>query len=32
MLGESIIIVGATLQASSFGLTQMIVGRVVGSL
>ncbi|KAF3405188.1 Sugar transporter STL1 [Talaromyces pinophilus] len=29
MLGESIIIVGAILQASSFGLTQMIVGRVV---
>ncbi|PCH04068.1 Major facilitator superfamily domain, general substrate transporter [Penicillium occitanis (nom. inval.)] len=29
MLGESIIIVGAILQASSFGLAQMIVGRVV---
>jgi MFS family permease len=32
MLGESIIIVGAILQASSFGLAQMIVGRIVGPL
>lgn len=32
MLGESIIIAGAILQASSFGLVQMIVGRIVGSL
>lgn len=30
MLGELIIIVGAILQASSFGLAQLIVGRIVG--
>jgi MFS family permease len=29
MLGQAIIIVGAILQASSFGLAQLIVGRVV---
>lgn len=29
MLGEAIIIIGAILQASSFGLSQLIVGRVV---
>lgn len=32
MLGELIIIVGAILQASSFGLAQLIVGRIFGSL
>lgn len=30
MLGELIIIIGAILQASSFGLAQLIVGRIVG--
>jgi MFS family permease len=29
MLGQAIIIVGAILQASSFSLAQLIVGRVV---
>ncbi|RDW62489.1 hypothetical protein BP5796_10791 [Coleophoma crateriformis] len=32
MLGQAIIIVGAILQASSFGLAQLIVGRVVTGL
>lgn len=30
MAGELIIIIGAILQASSFGLAQLIVGRIVG--
>lgn len=29
MLGQSIVIIGAILQASSFGLTQLIIGRIV---
>lgn len=32
MLGELIIIIGAILQASSFELAQLIVGRIVGPL
>lgn len=31
MLGELIIIIGAILQASSFGLAQLIVGRIFGA-
>ena len=30
MVGELIIIIGAILQASSFDLSQLIVGRIVG--